>query len=112
MNFKYTYIITRTIPMPHGNRCIDSVYLTNNPNYAKELAVLLNATNIIEKIVFKKHQWIQFQDETHDIDIVRYLENTSLSDKHHVFCKGQQRMTREQMHDKYKHFYKLDLKDY
>ena len=109
MNFKYNIIVTKTIPIPNGDRQYDYVYLTNNPNFIEDRLISKDSTNINKKL-FKKNQWIQFYNGTHHIDAVRYSNNISLQDKtRDIFAYKYRQMTRNEIVDKYRHDYILDI---
>ena len=104
MKFKYSIIVTKTI-MPDGNRQVDYVHLTNNPNFVKEK--MTKDSKLLIKDC-KGNEWIQFTDSAgHHIDTVRYEQvtylNTQIRD-----CIYHRKMTEKEMRNAYKE-YILDL---
>ncbi len=106
MKFKYSIITTKSIKMPNGNRQVDYVHLTNNPNFVKEK--MSHSAKLLIKN-YKGREWIQFTDFAgHHIDTVRYENNTYLSTSIRDNFK-ERVMTEAEIHKKYRHSYIIDL---
>jgi len=100
--------------MPNGNRQVDYVHLTNDPNFVKGRMAQHDAELLIKD--FRGKEWIQFKDFAgHHIDTVRYVSNISLKDDvfdypnpKEILIRKNRKMTEAEMSDKYSQ-YILDI---
>ncbi|MCK5538540.1 MAG: hypothetical protein KAI79_17070 [Bacteroidales bacterium] len=114
MTFKYCIVATKTIDMPHGNRQINYLYLTNNPNFVKD-KMLHGSEPLIKD--FKGNEWIQYTNYIgHHMDTVRYSKSTSLTDTKTIFPRSDGlllpevvKMTNKELRNKYRYYYILDI---
>lgn len=107
MTFKYVINLTKTINMPHGNKCVDYVYLTNNSNFINDFIKNFKGENVVAKMFRGKH-WVQFNIKEHHYDMVRYEQITSISTTHRPLWKDVE-MTEMELRDHYRGQYILDL---